>query len=69
METRALKCLILHKDNLLNLVLFIINECFTIGIYPNFLKVGRVLPLHKKDEREVFNNYRLVLPIVSKILY
>lgn len=47
----------------------IINQCFESGIFPQFLKIAKVIPLFKKGETFMFSNYRPIslLPSVSKI--
>ena len=47
----------------------IINQCFTTGVFPEKLKIARVLPIYKKNDNTVFDNYRPVsiLPSLSKI--
>ena len=41
----------------------------TRGIFPDVLKRGKITPIYKKDDKELFENYRPVstLPIFSKI--
>ena len=40
-----------------------------LGVFPKLLKVGRVSPIHKKGDTQLFDNYRpvSVLPIFSKV--
>ena len=47
----------------------IINQCIEQNIFPELLKIARVIPIHKKDNDDVFDNYRpiSILPSVSKI--
>ena len=48
----------------------IYKNCINSGIYPNIWKKSNVVPVHKKGDKEVFDNYRPVslLPIFGKIL-
>ena len=46
-----------------------INVSFNKGIFPDFLKVANVIPIHKKGEKLDPNNYRLIslLSNISKL--
>ena len=48
----------------------IFNLSFLTGIIPNALKIARVTPVYKANNKENFSNYRpiSVLPCYSKIL-
>ena len=39
------------------------------GIFPDELKLGRITPIYKKDNAELFENYRpiSILPVFGKI--
>ena len=47
----------------------IINQSLHTGIFPNCLKIAKVLPLYKKDSKFHFDNYRPIslLPCMSKV--
>ena len=47
----------------------IINQCMTAGIFPDEMKIAKVLPIFKKGDDSLFGNYRPVslLPSVSKV--
>ena len=47
----------------------IINQCFHTGIFPDKLKIAKVLPIFKKNDNTLIDNYRPVsiLPSMSKI--
>ena len=47
----------------------IINQCFSNGIFPDFLKIATVIPILKKESSSEMSNYRPIalLPFISKI--
>ena len=46
-----------------------INYFMQCGIFPKLLKIGKITPIFKKDDAQLFDNYRpiSVLPIFGKI--
>ena len=48
----------------------IFNLSLSTGLFPDKLKITKVIPIFKKDDPTVFSNYRSVslLPCISKIL-
>ena len=58
------------KDVLLTPITLIVKQMFTTGIFPERLKIAKVIPLHKKDDESILSNYRHIslLPAISKIL-
>ena len=46
------------------------NDCMQKGNFPDELKTGRITPIYKKDNEELFENYRPIstLPVFGKIL-
>ena len=49
--------------------MLIINQTLTTGIFPEKLKVAKVVPLFKNGDKTILSNYRpiLLLPAMSKI--
>ena len=47
----------------------IINSSFRSGVFPDCLKIGKVCPIYKNDDTNLFSNYRpiSILPSFSKI--
>ena len=45
------------------------NECMHKGVFPDDLKIGRIIPIYKKDNEELLENYRPVstLAVFGKI--
>lgn len=46
-----------------------VNQSLNTGIFPDLLKIAKVIPLHKKDDDTIFDNYRpiSILPALSKV--
>ena len=47
----------------------IINQSLCTGIFPDKLKLAKVIPLFKKDDDKIFGNYRPIslLSSISKV--
>ena len=47
-----------------------INQVFNTGIFPERLKLAKVIPVFKKGDSKLINNYRPIslLPVISKVL-
>ena len=50
-------------------ITIIINQSLKSGIFPNQLKIAKVTPIYKKDDKKIITNYRpiSVLLVVSKV--
>ena len=63
--------LLKHVINLIcNILVDIFNKSFTSGIFPDSLKIAKLTPVHKKDNKQLIENYRpiAVLSSFSKLL-
>ena len=65
----SLKLLKILKAPLLSPLTIIINQMLNTGIFPNNLKVAKIIPIYKKDDQFIFDNYRPIslLPVMSKL--
>ena len=63
------KLLKLVKNEISETLTIIINQSIKHGIFPKPLKIAKVVPLFKKDQNFLFNNYRPVsiLSSISKV--
>ena len=68
-DNLSLKLLKQIGPNISKSLSIIINQSFTVGIFPDYLKLAKVFPLYKKDDPTLFSNYRPIslLPVISKI--
>lgn len=59
----------LIKHHISKPLTLIINQCFHTGIFPDKLKLAKVIPIFKKNDNTILDNYRPVsiLPSLSKI--
>ena len=57
------------KTSLIKPLTLIFNQMLITGIFPERLKIAKVLPLYKKDDKVLLNNYRPIslLSVISKI--
>jgi len=60
----------LIKDEISGPLTIIVNQIIKTGIFPQKLKVAKVIPFFKKGENYLFDNYRPVslLPSLSKVI-
>ena len=58
------------KTSLTKPLSIIMNQILNSGIFPEKLKIAKVIPIYKKDDNKLFNNYRPIslLPVISKIV-
>ena len=59
----------LISNDIADSITLIINQSLKSGIFPNQLKIVKVTPIYKKDDKKIITNYRpiSVLPVVSKV--
>ena len=50
-------------------ITILVNQSLATGIFPDKLKIAKIIPLYKKNEDDQMNNYRPIslLPVFSKI--
>ena len=60
----------LISDDISRCITLIINQSLMSGIFPDKLKIAKVTPIYKKNDKKQVTNYRpiSVLPVVSKII-
>ena len=48
----------------------LVNQSLNAGIFPNRLKIAKVIPIYKKSDIFLFDNYRPIslLPVISKVV-
>ena len=66
MSPRVLK---LFRGKLSTTLAILFNNCMHSGVFPDSLKIARVIPLYKSGDRNNIINYRPIslLPVISKI--
>ena len=59
----------LISNDIADSITLTINQSLKSGIFPNQLKIAKVTPTYKKDNKKIISNYRpiSVLPVVSKV--
>jgi len=65
-STKMLKFL---KPLIVKPLTLIINQSLRTGIFPENLKIAKIIPVYKKEDKTSFNNYRpiSILPAISKV--
>ena len=58
------------KKELSKTITILINVTFSLGIFPNYLKIAKVIPVFKKGDQQECSNYRSIslLPNISKLI-
>lgn len=57
------------KHEILQPLTLIINQSLSTGVFPDLLKIAKITPIYKKDDKTKMNNYRpiSILPAISKV--
>ena len=65
----SVKLIKFAKNELCKHITVKVNQCLETGIFPDKLKIAKVIPLFKKGDPEQIDNYRpiSILPAISKI--
>lgn len=68
-DKMSLKLLKLGTPHIIEPLTVIINQSLTSGIFPDDLKIAKVIPIFKKGDEHIFDNFRPIslLPSISKI--
>ena len=58
------------QHSILDPLLHIINLSFSSGVFPDLLKIAKVVPIYKKEDRSLMSNYRPIslLNVISKLI-
>ena len=66
----SVKLIKFANNELCKPITVIINQCLETGIFPDKLKIAKVIPLFKKGDPEQIDKYRpiSILPAISKII-
>ena len=58
------------KHEIIKPVTLITNQCILTDVFPDKVKIAKVIPIHKKDDKTQFENYRtiFILPAISKVI-
>ena len=67
LSTQFLKSI---DENIAAPISILINKSIETGVFPDTLKIAKVIPIYKAKAKDNFSNYRLIslLPSISKIL-
>ena len=57
-------------ESMVQPVSLIFRGCIDTGVYPDTWKKSSTVPVHKKGDKQIVNNYRLLslLPIYSRVI-
>ena len=65
-STILLKCI---SNEIISVLCLIINQSLSTGIFPDNLKIAKIIPIYKKEDPHLPDNYRPIslLPAISKV--
>ena len=65
----SIRMIKLCGKSVVNPLSMIFNNCIDTGTFPDIWKRSNIIPVHKKDDKQIVDNYRPVslLPIFGKI--
>ena len=65
----SIRMIKMASDNIAKPISIIYTNCINKGIFPDKWKRANVIPIHKKDKKNIVKNYRPIslLPIFSKV--
>ena len=64
------KCIKQITPSIITPLTLVINQIFNTGIFPDKLKIAKVVPIFKKGDNTLMNKYRPIslLPVISKVI-
>ena len=70
LDWESIKLIKSIKFDILDSLTLIINQSLMSGVFPDKLKLAKVIPLYKKGDSTITDNYRPIslLPTLSKVL-
>ena len=54
------------KNEICSSITLIVNQMITTGIFPDSLKIAKIIPIFKKGDIEIIENYRQISKIFQK---
>ena len=68
-DSVPIKLLIANRDLISTYICHLINHSMVHGVFPDSLKIAKIVPIHKKGDSRIPSNYRpiSILPYLSKI--
>ena len=57
------------QQSILDPSLHIISLHFSSGVFPDCLKIAKVIPIMKKEDRSLMSNYRPISKLIEKLMH